>query len=502
MPHRAPSLGASRLTSDDRLARRATGGDEGAFAAIFDRYHQRLYRFCLAILGDPQEAQDALQNTMVKVLRALPGEKRQIKLKPWLYRIAHNESIELLRRQRETSQLDVELAAPGPGLAEEAVTRERLRGLISDLGELPVRQRATLVMRELAGLDFAEIGAALDTTPATARQTLYEARMSLQKMDEGRAMACESVTRALSDADGRALRRRDVRAHLRSCEDCRRFGEEIEVRERDLEALSPLPALAAAGLLQGLAGGQGAGAGGLGAALGGGAAKTLGASAALKGVATVAAVAVIGVTAADRGGLVHLGPPGDGRGPAKTRIQRSGDLGSPRDPIGPDVAVPQARAILQRLGSARAAGAAGRPTVHSGIGHAGGESTAAPTEPGPTAAHPHGRGHEKNHPDASEKGQETAAAHHAAKQAGGAGDDHVSQAKHPPHPVHPPHPSHPSHPSHPAHPAHPSHPSPEEAPSLPPSSGTTGSEAHATEPSQATPGAEEAPEEPQGGKKP
>jgi DNA-directed RNA polymerase specialized sigma24 family protein len=88
------------VVSDDRLARRATKGDRRALAAIYRRYHQDLYRFCLAIVGNSQDAQDALQNTMVKVLGALPGEKREIRLKPWLYRIAHNESIEVVRRRR------------------------------------------------------------------------------------------------------------------------------------------------------------------------------------------------------------------------------------------------------------------------------------------------------------------------------------------------------------------------------------------------------------------
>src|SRR5882757_3308616 len=207
--------GIAGMLSDDRLAQRAVKGDERAFAAIFRRYHQSLYRFCLAILGDPQDAQDALQNTMVKVLRALPGEERKIELKPWLYRIAHNESIELLRRRRETRPLDAELAAPGGGLAEEAAVRERLRRLISDLDELPERQRGALVMRELGGLDFGDIAAALGTSPAVARQTLYEARRSLRQMDQGRSMSCETVTRALSDGDRRGLRRRDLRAHLK-----------------------------------------------------------------------------------------------------------------------------------------------------------------------------------------------------------------------------------------------------------------------------------------------
>src|SRR4051812_39049500 len=313
MSEAAAAPGLSSLLSDERLTRRAVGGDERAFAAIFRRYHQSLYRFCLAIVGNPDDASEALQNTMIKVLRALPGEERKIDLKPWLYRIAHNESIDLLRRRRETSQLDVEQIAPGYGLAEDVATRERLRRLLVDLKELPERQREVLVMRELAGLEFEEIGTALDTSGAVARQTLYEARQSLRQMEEGREMSCATVTRALSDGDGRVTRRRDVRAHLRNCAHCQAFREEIKSRQHDLAALSPLPALAAAGMLQGLVGGsQGAAAGGgLATPHGGGAAKTIGASAAAKGVATAAVVAAIGVTAADRSGVIHLGLPGE-----------------------------------------------------------------------------------------------------------------------------------------------------------------------------------------------
>ncbi|HSS43090.1 MAG TPA: sigma-70 family RNA polymerase sigma factor [Solirubrobacterales bacterium] len=312
MSEAAATVGISRLLSDERLTRRAVGGDERAFAAIFNRYHQSLYRFCLAIVGNPEDAQDALQNTMIKVMRALPGEEREIELKPWLYRIAHNESIDLLRRRRETAQLDVEAVAPGYGLSEEVATRERLRGLLDDLRELPDRQREVLVMREMSGLEFEEIGAALGTSGAVVRQTLYEARQSLRQMEEGREMDCDAVSRALSDGDGRVTRRRDVRAHLRACASCREFRDEIKGRQQDLAALAPLPAAAAAAMLQGLAGGgsQAAG-GGLAAALGGGAAKTIATSAAVKGVATVAVVTAVGVTAADRTGAIHLGLPGD-----------------------------------------------------------------------------------------------------------------------------------------------------------------------------------------------
>ena len=389
MSEAAAAVGISRLLSDERLTQRAVGGDERAFAAIFRRYHQSLYRFCLAIVGNPEDAQDALQNTMIKVLRALPGEERAIELKPWLYRIAHNESIDLLRRRRETSQLDVEAVAPGHGLSDDVATRERLRGLLADLRELPDRQREVLVMREMSGLGFEEIGVALETTAAVARQTLYEARQSLRQMEEGRELNCEVVTRALSDGDGRVTRRRDVRAHLRSCAGCRGFRDEIRSRQQDFAALAPLPAVAAAGMLQGLVGGgsQAAGGGGLAAALGGGAAKTIATSAAVKGVATVAVVAAVGVTAADRTGAIHLGLPGE-------ESAKSGP------------AVPGA-------GGDRHEGAAGAPAPNVGAGNGaeraagkGGNRASSGSAPGANAApagREHGQGGEHANPHSEAK---------------------------------------------------------------------------------------------------
>jgi RNA polymerase sigma factor (sigma-70 family) len=446
VPASRPAM--ARLLSDDRLALRATKGDRRAFAAIYHRYHQDLYRYCLAIVGDSQDAQDALQNTMVKVLGALPGEQRKIELKPWLYRIAHNESIDLLRRRRETGEFDPESAIAGPGLADQVELRERLQRLVADLDQLPERQRGVLVMRELAGLDFTEIGAALGTSPAVARQTLYEARLGLRQMDEGRAMSCERVTKALSGGDGRVARRRDLRAHLRSCASCRRFREEIDARERDLAALAPLPAVAAAGLLHSLlGGGHGVGGSGLAGALGGGAAKSIGGAAALKGVATVAVVAAIGVTAADRGGLVHLGLPDDS-GSQATGGQQSAQSGhgagqatqAPVMPVAADTTRPKTR-DGSHIGTSHAAKATDGKAVGSADAKAAAEATPAPASQGSSVAHPHGRGHERQHPSSSAHGQQTAATHKAPV--------HVSVGTQG-HPAHPPKPSHPPHSSNPS----------------------------------------------------
>ncbi|HET9677193.1 MAG TPA: sigma-70 family RNA polymerase sigma factor [Solirubrobacterales bacterium] len=472
--------GLSGLLTDDRLTRRAVRGDERAFAAIFRRYHQSLYRFCLAIVGNPEDAQDALQNTMIKVLRALPGEDRKIELRPWLYRIAHNESIDLLRRRRETPRLDVEQIAPGYGLAEDVATRERLRRLLADLKELPERQREVLVMRELSGLDFEEIGAALDTSGAVARQTLYEARQSLHQMEEGREMSCAAVTEALSDGDGRVTRRRDIRAHLRSCGACRAFRDDIKSRQRDLAALSPLPAFAAAGMLHGLLGGsQGAAGGGLAATLGGGAAKTIGASAVAKGVATAAVVAAIGVTTADQTGVIHLGLPGERNARSSQAAPGAGSSASGQAVSGVDApAAPrgQGNAGGTHPGSAVAGGSKGAAKQGVSVAPApaatGAEHRAVPAEgngnaqapgrgnadaKGSPAEHAQGQGQD-GAPAAANGGQETAVDHRSPQaepksppQEPGAGGSEA-----------------PAHPTAPAQPAHPSAPAPAPSPLAPP----------------------------------
>lgn len=324
------------MSSDERLVKRAAKGDSRAFEAIYQRYQQELYRFCLAMVGDRQDAQDALQNTMVKVLRALPGEDREIKLKPWLYRIARNESVETLRKRRDNVELEPHQTV-AVGVTETAEARERLRTLLADLEQLPERQRAVLVMRELSGLDFDQIGAAFETSSAVARQTLYEARLSLRQLEAGREMRCTDVMKEISDADGRVTRRREIRAHLRGCAECRAFRDDIARRHEDLAGLTPLPLAASAALLQGVLGkgaaasSAAAGGGGLAGSVGAGAGHAVATSAIVKSAATVAVVAVVGVSAADRGGLVDLPIPGGGSGGASetSEPKRSPDSDGP-----------------------------------------------------------------------------------------------------------------------------------------------------------------------------
>src|SRR4051794_41928707 len=82
------------------------------FEAVYQRHHQALYRYCRSILRHEQDAQDALQSTMARAFSALQDERREIELRPWLFRIAHNEAISILRRRRGAPGLG---DAPGGG---------------------------------------------------------------------------------------------------------------------------------------------------------------------------------------------------------------------------------------------------------------------------------------------------------------------------------------------------------------------------------------------------
>src|SRR5436190_14590979 len=98
-----------RIVQDDALATRVARGDASAEAEIFNRHHRALVGFCRSILLDAHEADEAAQSAMVKALDALRKRPLDAPLRPWLYKIAHNESINLLRHRRRHDGLD---AAP------------------------------------------------------------------------------------------------------------------------------------------------------------------------------------------------------------------------------------------------------------------------------------------------------------------------------------------------------------------------------------------------------
>jgi RNA polymerase sigma factor (sigma-70 family) len=307
MAGRAPASGLGvtlGLFGDERLARLVGSGSERAFRTIYERYHQPLYRYCRSIVRDDADAQDALQSTLASAFVALKRGQRDAPLRPWLFRIAHNEAISLIRRRPGTREITDAPEQSAPSAEDRAGERARLALLVADLKELPDRQRGALLMRELSGLSHEEIAIALDTSVGTAKQAILEARRGLLELGEGRSMACEDIRRTVSNGDRRALRGRRLRAHLRDCTACAAFAAAIPARRDDLHALVPVlaPTASAAMLARVMGAGSGHSAGGGGAVAAGAAGKTVGvtlATKALLGAAVLvsAAASVTGMRA-------------------------------------------------------------------------------------------------------------------------------------------------------------------------------------------------------------
>ena len=305
---RTPRIIPFARMGDEALASRAAAGNSAAFAALCERYHEPLLGYCRSILLNVEDAHDATQSALENALRALPRREPGRPLKPWLYRIAHNESINIVRRRQPVaSGIDTDDLLTVPGPEADAEQRTRLAQLVDDLRMLPERQRGALVMRELSGLSYDEIGLALGVSNEAARRAVFDARTALHDAVDGRATECTSVRRCLSDGDRRHLRARGVRAHLRACDDCATFERAMGMRQADLHMLGPWLAggagalgllgygagTASAGVL--VASGAGTGA----AAAGAGGVGWAGLPVAIKGLAVAAVVATTGTAAVE-----------------------------------------------------------------------------------------------------------------------------------------------------------------------------------------------------------
>jgi Sigma-70, region 4 len=190
---------------------------------------------------------------------------------------------------------------------ERLETVEELAALRQDLLTLPADQRGALVLRELSGLTHEQIADVLDESPAAVKQLIYQARLGLTGMAEGRRTNCGEVRRRLSDGDGRVLRARGIGAHLRACSGCRAFRETTAALPRQLAALTPvLPLAVAERILRAIEGASGGlGGGGGGAAAGTGAA----ASGALSGIGGgIGAKVAVVVAVSAAGGSIVVGP--------------------------------------------------------------------------------------------------------------------------------------------------------------------------------------------------
>jgi RNA polymerase sigma factor (sigma-70 family) len=178
-PARLAGAALLHTQTDERLVDLTRAGNDRAFEAVVVRYRRPLLRYCRRLLP-PERAEDAVQQTFLNAYRAIGAGEAELNLRPWLYRIAHNASMSLLR-QNGWSHEELDERFDGvmqpPQAFEE---RERVREVMRAVRELPPRQRDAMVLRELEGRSYEEIALALGVSGGAVRQLLNRARTTLR----------------------------------------------------------------------------------------------------------------------------------------------------------------------------------------------------------------------------------------------------------------------------------------------------------------------------------
>jgi RNA polymerase sigma factor (sigma-70 family) len=246
-----------------------------AFERLYRRHVADVYRYALAVLRSPDDAEDVTQTTFMNAYRAYQRGERPKAPRHWLIAIAHNVCRQRFRqtaRRPNEVALDEELAEAQP--EQDGPNAEEIRRA---LGHLAFNQRAALVMRELEGRSYAEIAEILDTSVSAVETLLFRARRALREQLE-ESLTCVEAELAISrQLDGRLPRpeRGRLRAHLRECADCATFARSQRAQRSALKSLGAVPLPAS-----------------LGSFFGGGGGATIGGGIAAKAVLVGAAAAV------------------------------------------------------------------------------------------------------------------------------------------------------------------------------------------------------------------
>src|SRR5947209_3629582 len=233
-----------RLQSDERLVALVRRGNTSAFEMLVSRYESRLLAFCRHMLGSREDAEDVLQEVFAAAYNAMLADNRPINVKPWLYRIARNRSLNQLRRAQAigVDSMDVHLSEHGQSTADVAHEREEFRLLVGDIHELPETQKTALVLREMDALSYEQIAEAMETTVPSVKSLLVRARVSLAESAEARLLTCGEVRVQLAEVAEGLTRRPGpiVRRHLRSCKRCSVFQVQLKETNKALTALLPI----------------------------------------------------------------------------------------------------------------------------------------------------------------------------------------------------------------------------------------------------------------------
>ncbi len=195
-------------TADVRLLlERCQRHDRAAFAELFERYHERVFRSAYVVTRRPEAADDVTQLVFVELYTALRRYDLDRPFLPWLYRIVHNVSVDYLKRNRRGGEtapaMDTHLEAllgpdPAPGPADHAEQAELRRTIWQAMGQLTVDQRSVLMLSYYAELHEQEMATALRVRPGTVKSRLHRARQALRAelARHDRALTAEYTRRA------------------------------------------------------------------------------------------------------------------------------------------------------------------------------------------------------------------------------------------------------------------------------------------------------------------
>ncbi len=307
-PNRIPGLrGPSallRLQSDERLIALTRRGQPAAFEVLCTRYQSRLLSFCRHMLASREDAEDVLQEVFAAAFNAVLADEREINVRPWLYRIARNRSLNHLRRASAigVDSMDIHYAEQGISTGDKVMRRESFRELIDDVHHLPETQRTALLLREIDAMSYDQIAHAMETTIPSVKSLLVRARISLAEAAEARNLSCDDVRLELGTvAEGLAKLSTPARRHVRGCERCASFKRQLKDNNHALAMILPVGPLLILKKLLFAKLGSTASAGG--AHVAGGAGATVGASAAAGAAATGGGGMAGGLVTAGAGAL-------------------------------------------------------------------------------------------------------------------------------------------------------------------------------------------------------
>jgi RNA polymerase sigma factor (sigma-70 family) len=218
--------------SDAELVRASAVGDRTAFAAIYDRYADRLHDFCVGILADREGAADCVQDVFCIVAARLPQLRDADKLRPWLYSIARNEALRRIReRKRETPAEELPDMASDDAGPEILAARTELADLIAEAaGGLSDRDRSVLELAFRHGLDGPDLAEALGISASNANTIVHRLRGTIERSLGALLVSrrvksgggCPELSAMLEGWDGHfnVLMRKRVSRHIEACVRC------------------------------------------------------------------------------------------------------------------------------------------------------------------------------------------------------------------------------------------------------------------------------------------